>query len=56
VYHIEQSKAHIAEKEIFSFLKKHFLHWLEAMSLIGAILEAGGIIDILLQTGRGVSL
>ncbi|KAF2679909.1 WD domain protein [Lentithecium fluviatile CBS 122367] len=35
VYHIEQSQHHINNKDSTDiFLRKHFLHWLEAMSLI----------------------
>ncbi|KAJ9488439.1 hypothetical protein VN97_g4841 [Penicillium thymicola] len=44
MYHLEQSKAHISETEIFAFLKENLLHWLEAMSLMGNILEAMQII------------
>jgi hypothetical protein len=47
VYHLRQSKGCISESKIFSFLKQHFLHWLEALSLIGIISEAVGIIDTL---------
>lgn len=36
VYHLEQSKRYNGES-IHLFLQKHFLHWLEAMSLIGEI-------------------
>jgi hypothetical protein len=38
----------------FSFLKKHFLHWMEAMSILGLASEIVGIID-LLQTVVNVS-
>lgn len=38
VYHLEQSKTQISE--ILPFLKKHFLHWLEAMSVMGIIEDA----------------
>ncbi|CRG89821.1 Vegetative incompatibility protein HET-E-1 [Talaromyces islandicus] len=47
VYHLQQSKGHILESKVLSFLKQHFLHWLEALSLIGIISEAVGIIDTL---------
>jgi len=53
VYHVEQSKAQISEA--LPFLKKHFLHWLEAMSLMGTIQEAVGMINTL-QSSIGVSL
>lgn len=46
-YHLEQSKDHFAEEEIFAFLKKHLLHWLEAMSLIDALPITVGIIGAL---------
>ena len=55
VYHLEQSKHLFAEEEILAFLKQHFLHWLEAMSLIGALSDAVGIIDAL-QLHMTVSL
>jgi len=54
VYHLEQSKAYISD-EVLSLLKKHFLHWLEAMSLMGIIQEAVGMINTL-HSGFGVSL
>lgn len=41
--------------EVLPFLKKHFLHWLEAMSLMGIIQEAVGMINTL-QSCIGVSL
>lgn len=44
VYHLEQSEAHISEMELFTFLKRHLLHWFEAMSLMGTISEAMEII------------
>jgi type II secretory pathway predicted ATPase ExeA len=47
VYHLKQSKGHISEAKILSFLKQHFLHWLEVLSLLGSISEAVGIIDTL---------
>ncbi|PIG69509.1 G-protein beta WD-40 repeats containing protein, partial [Aspergillus arachidicola] len=46
-YHLQQSKGRISETKILSFLKQHFLHWLEALSLLGIISEAVGIIDTL---------
>lgn len=55
VYHLEQSRSGISEEEIFPFLQKHFLHWLEAMSLMGAISETVAVIDTL-QSRIGVSL
>ncbi|KAB8255441.1 hypothetical protein BDV32DRAFT_130723 [Aspergillus pseudonomiae] len=47
VYHVQQSKSDSVYTEVFSFLKKHFLHWLEVMSLTGDISETVGMIDIL---------
>ncbi|KAF9883051.1 hypothetical protein FE257_004305 [Aspergillus nanangensis] len=47
VYHFQQSGGHISECEVFRFLEKHFLHWLEALSLMGVISEAVGMIDML---------
>ena len=47
VYHLEQSEGRISESEILSFLRKHFLHWLEALALIGSISNTIEMIDIL---------
>jgi type II secretory pathway predicted ATPase ExeA len=55
VYHFEHSYSHIARPRAFDFVKKHFLHWLEALSLMGVISEAVAMMDIL-QSGAGVSL
>lgn len=49
VYHLQQSGGHISECEVFPFLENHFLHWLEALSLMGIISEAVGMIDMLQQ-------
>ncbi|KAB8253814.1 hypothetical protein BDV32DRAFT_157658 [Aspergillus pseudonomiae] len=46
-YHLKQSKGHISEAKILAFLKKHFLHWLETLALIGSVSEAVEIIDTL---------
>ncbi|KAE8334733.1 hypothetical protein BDV24DRAFT_172015 [Aspergillus arachidicola] len=54
-YHLQQSKGRISEAKILSFFKQHFLHWLEALSLLGIISEAVGIIDTL-KSGIWVSL
>jgi len=36
VYHLKQSQRYVSDKAtVDTFLRKHFLHWLEAMSLIG---------------------
>ncbi|KAE8397387.1 hypothetical protein BDV37DRAFT_289476 [Aspergillus pseudonomiae] len=47
VYHLKESTGHISQSEILAFLKKRFLHWLEALALIGSISDAVGMIDIL---------
>lgn len=47
VYHLKQSQGRISESEILSFLRKRFLHWLEALALIGSISETMEMIDIL---------
>jgi hypothetical protein len=41
VYHLQHSKnmSHYQDK-VYTFLKQHFLHWLEAMSLIGRMSES----------------
>lgn len=31
---------------MYAFFKKHFLHWLEAMGILGLILEATGEFNI----------
>jgi hypothetical protein len=45
-YHLEQSKIAISD-EVFGFLEKHFLHWLEIMSIMGMILEAISVLNTL---------
>ena len=36
VFHLEQSKERIRDRDhVYEFLMDHFLHWLEALSLIG---------------------
>ena len=52
VYHLEHSRSQEHEAEVLAFLKKYFLHWLEAMSLIGLISEAVNIISILQSITR----
>ncbi|OOF90635.1 hypothetical protein ASPCADRAFT_519059 [Aspergillus carbonarius ITEM 5010] len=45
---VEQySKDQILDCDVLSFLKEHFLHWLEVLALIGGISEAVGLINIL---------
>ncbi|KAI7976406.1 hypothetical protein EIK77_000231 [Talaromyces pinophilus] len=52
VYHLNQSEDRIAESQIFAFLKQHFLHWLEALSLMSVISEAVTMTDLLQSGGR----
>lgn len=55
IYHLQQSKGHVSELEIFPFLEKHFIHWLEALSLMDIMSEAVGMI-YMLQRALSVSL
>lgn len=49
VHHLEQSEQHVRDGEsTHLFLQEHFLHWLEAMSLMGYISDSIASIDILL--------
>jgi hypothetical protein len=52
VYHLEQGEPQWSASYVFRFLEKHFLHWLEAMSLIGLISEAVNIIRALEKSMR----
>ncbi|PGG94981.1 hypothetical protein AJ79_10333, partial [Helicocarpus griseus UAMH5409] len=46
--HLQQCQDPVTElAKAFSFLEAHFLHWLEAMSVLGIISEVVGIINIL---------
>lgn len=46
VYHLAQSEdVAAAIDDIFLFLQEHFMHWMEAMSLLGVVSEVLGIID-----------
>ena len=48
MYHLEQSQDPSSGiEDVLLFLQKHFLHWLEAMSLLGLISEVVGILDLL---------
>ncbi|KAK5797619.1 hypothetical protein VI817_003910 [Penicillium citrinum] len=47
VHHLKQSQGSISGSEILSFLQKRFLHWLEALALMGKISEAAGMIKTL---------
>ncbi|KAF4232359.1 hypothetical protein CNMCM6805_010005 [Aspergillus fumigatiaffinis] len=49
VHHLEKSQISSSEAEdVQQFLQKHFLHWLEAMGLLGLASEMVGILDLLL--------
>ncbi|KAB8226961.1 uncharacterized protein BDW43DRAFT_28636 [Aspergillus alliaceus] len=48
IYHLKNSEASPSEiVEAQLFLQKHFLHWIEAMSLLGLISEVVGMLDLL---------
>jgi hypothetical protein len=48
VYHLEQSNAQIMDThQAYLFLKRHLLHWLEALSLLGKISESIAMISSL---------
>ncbi|KAJ5930705.1 hypothetical protein N7466_006198 [Penicillium verhagenii] len=47
IHHLKESQGGIPESEILSFLHKRFLHWLEALALMGKVSEATGMIQIL---------
>lgn len=56
IYHFEHSNIlHSWIEDVFLFLKEHFLHWVETMSLLGLVSEVVGMI-ILLQKVITVSL
>ncbi|EXA30335.1 hypothetical protein FOVG_18262 [Fusarium oxysporum f. sp. pisi HDV247] len=46
VYHLKESHERVRDRDqAYEFLELHFLHWLEALSLIGRISESIGFID-----------
>ncbi|PMD32232.1 hypothetical protein L207DRAFT_572057 [Hyaloscypha variabilis F] len=48
VYHLERSKDRVRDGgQVHLFLKRHFLHWLEALSLMGKISESIAMIGSL---------
>lgn len=50
VSHLHQGHVKLVDHdEIHHFLKKHFLHWLEALGLMGVITEAVGMTNILMS-------
>jgi hypothetical protein len=49
-WHLVQSQDPVTQMDnTFLFLQEHFLHWVEAMSILGLISEVVGLIDILLS-------
>ncbi|KAJ5556427.1 hypothetical protein N7494_000342 [Penicillium frequentans] len=55
IYHLEQSQVH-GDSEIGDvqlFFQKHFLHWVEAMSLLGLISEVVGMLNLLARIISG---
>lgn len=50
VYHLTQSSAPARKlNQVHLFLNKHYLHWLESMSILGLISETINAVDALLQ-------
>lgn len=48
IHHLKQSQASSSKiEDMRLFLQKHFLHWVEAMSLLGLVLEVVGMLDTL---------
>ena len=48
IHHLEQSQdLSSGIEDVLLFLRRHFLHWLEAMSLLGLISEVVGMLDLL---------
>lgn len=48
IHHFEQSQTLLSEiEDILLFLQRHFLHWVEAMSLLGLISEVVGMLSLL---------
>jgi hypothetical protein len=48
VYHVTQSRdPHAEMDDVFPFLREHFLHWVEAMSLLGLVSEVVGMLNLL---------
>ncbi|KAK8907569.1 hypothetical protein QC760_004818 [Botrytis cinerea] len=49
VYHLKESGNSIYDgDQVHNFLKCHFLHWLESLSLIGRLRESIGMVDTLM--------
>lgn len=49
VHHLLGSKKCVYEGEIYPFLERHFLHWLEALSIVGRLPDGGVAIGQLLK-------
>ena len=49
IRHLEGSDIHHHHEKVLCFLKEHFFHWLEALSLMGQISEAVLMITALLS-------
>jgi hypothetical protein len=48
IHHLKQSQDPSSEREyVRLFLQKHFLHWVEVMTLLGLISEVVGMLDLL---------
>jgi hypothetical protein len=48
IHHFEKSKVASAEiHHVLLFLRHHFLHWVEAMSLLGLVSEVVGMLNLL---------
>jgi hypothetical protein len=48
IYHLNQAEVHASDGEdVYNFLSRHLLHWLEALSLIGRALESLSLIKTL---------
>ncbi|KAJ5490246.1 hypothetical protein N7453_011071 [Penicillium expansum] len=48
IYHLERSQVLSSEiEDLYLFLQKHFLHWVEAMSLFGLVSKVVGMLDLL---------
>jgi len=48
VYHLKQSQRYVSDEDnTDTFLRKHFLHWLEAMSLMGDTNECAHLLETL---------
>ena len=48
IHHLKKSQPLLSEiEDVRLFLQKHFLHWVEAMSLLGLMSEVVGMLDLL---------